>query len=113
VRAAPLAALKVPLFSINDRRYSVAQVGALGGSVRYRPVSLYLGGGWESRPAGTAGWRFVSDIGLFALAKSKATLSASAGAGNTTLQQDLAAEARQLRRPGLALLGSVGVAYGF
>jgi hypothetical protein len=100
-------------FSINDRSYSTAQVGTLSGSVRYKPVSLYVGGGWESKPVGNAGWRFVSDLGLLALGRSKATLSASAGAGNSVLQQDLSAEARQLRRPGLAVLGAIGVAYGF
>jgi hypothetical protein len=100
-------------YAINDRSYSTAQVGTLGGTMKSKPVNLYLGGGWESRPAGAAGWRFVSDLGLLVMGKSRTTLTASAGSGNAALQQDLAAEGRQLNRPGLGLLGSVGVAHGF
>jgi hypothetical protein len=99
--------------NLNGHSYSTAQVGTLTGKLRYQPVNLYLGGGWESKTPGTPGWRFVGDLGLLLMAKPSATLHASAAAGNTALQQDLAAEARELRRPGLGVVGSIGVAYGF
>jgi len=100
-------------YAINGHTYNVSQVGLLTGRLRYKPVSLYLGGGWDSKAPGTAGWRFVSDLGLLLMAKPTVTLSGSAAAGNATLQEDLATEQRQLRKPGLGLVGSVGVAYGF
>lgn len=100
-------------YALNGHTHHVAQVGLLTGKLRYKPVSLYLGGGWESRPAGTPGWRFISDLGLLLMAKPEVTLTASGAAGNTALLQDLAAEQRQLRKPGLGVLGSLGVAYGF
>lgn len=100
-------------YTINGRAYSVAEVGLLEGRLRYKPVNPYLGGGWESRPAGTPGWRFACDFGALLMARPGVTLTGSAASGNTALQQDLAAEQRELRRHGVAVLGSVGVAYGF
>ena len=100
-------------YVINGHRYDADEVGTLRGRVKLPPVQLYLGGGWESRPAGTPGWRFVSDVGLTVTGRARATLSGSKAEGNDTLQQDLAAEARQLNRRGIGLLGSIGVAYGF
>lgn len=100
-------------YALNGHTYHVAQVGLLTGKLRYKPVSLYLGGGWESKAAGTPGWRFVSDLGLLLMAKPEVTLTGSGAAGNTALLQDLAAEQQQLRKPGLGVLGSLGVAYGF
>lgn len=100
-------------YAINGHLYNVSQVGLLEGRLRYKPVNLYLGGGWESKAPGSAGWRFVSDLGLLVTAKPTVTLTGSAAAGNTALQQDLAAEQRSLRKPGLGLVGSIGMAYGF
>lgn len=100
-------------FQINGHAYSVAQVGQLQGKLRHKPVSLYVGGGWESKPQGAAGWRFVSDLGLVLMARPSVTLEATNGAGNPALQQDLAAARHDLAKPGAGLVGSVGVAYGF
>lgn len=100
-------------YAINGHTYNVSQVGLLEGKLRYKPVSLYLGGGWESNAPGSAGWRLVADLGVLLMAKPTVTLTGSNAAGNTTLQQDLAAEQRDLRKPGLGLVGSIGFAYGF
>lgn len=100
-------------YAINGRTYNVSQVGLLEGKLRYKPVSLYLGGGWESKASGSAGWRLVTDLGVLLMAKPTVTLTSSHAAGNTTLQQDLAAEQHELRKPGLAVVGAIGVAYGF
>lgn len=100
-------------YVINGRTYNVSQVGLLNGKLRYKPVSLYLGGGWESKAPGSAGWRLVADLGVLLMAKPTVTLTGSNAAGNTTLQQDLAAEQRELRKPGLGLVGAIGFAYGF
>ena len=88
-------------------------MGLLEGKLRYKPVSLYLGGGWESKAQGSQGWRFTSDLGVLLMAKPSVTLTGSNASGNTTLQQDLAAEQRELRKANLSLVGAVGVAYGF
>jgi hypothetical protein len=100
-------------YAINGRVYNVAQVGVLSGTVRHKPVDLYVGGGWESKTPGAAGWRFVSDLGVLVAAKPSVTLSGSAAAGNTALQQDLQAQQDKLRKFGVGLVGSVGVAYVF
>lgn len=100
-------------YAINGRTYNVSQVGLLEGKLRYKPVSLYLGGGWESKAQGARGWRFISDVGVLVMAKPTVTLTGSNAAGNATLLQDLAAEQRELRKPALAVVGAVGVAYGF
>lgn len=100
-------------YNLNDHVYSAAQVGTLTGHMKYDPTLLYLGGGWESAAAGTKGWRFVSDAGVFVTGKAKTTLTATGAAGNPGLQADLNAERSQLDKRGAGVLVQLGAAYAF
>jgi hypothetical protein len=101
-------------YRINHHTYSAAEVGTLKARLKYDPVNLYLGGGWESAPITQPGWRFVSDAGLFTpLTRAKATLTATGAAGNAALQADLDAERDALRKRGLGVAISLGAAYSF
>lgn len=100
-------------YSINDHSYSAAQVGTLSGRLKYNPVSVYLGGGWESAPIEKKGWRFVSDAGVFYAGKASATLTATGAASNPALQADLNAERAQLEKQGLGVMVQLGAAYSF
>jgi opacity protein-like surface antigen len=101
-------------YRINHHSYSAAEVGTLKARLKYDPVNLYLGGGWESAPITQPGWRFVSDVGLFSpLTRAKATLTATGAAGNAALQADLDAERDALRKRGLGVSVSLGAAYSF
>ncbi len=100
-------------YSLNDRVYSAAQVGTLTGQMKYDPALIYLGGGWESTPAGAKGWRFVSDAGVFVTGKAKTTLTATNAANDPALQADLNAESGQLGKRGLGVMAQLGAAYAF
>lgn len=100
-------------YNINGRTYTAAQVGKLQGKATYNAISPYLGIGWESKPAGAAGWRLVSDVGVFYLGKAKTSLSATGASANATLAQDVAAEREQLRKAGFGVAASIGAAYAF
>lgn len=100
-------------FTLNNHSYSAAQVGELKGRQKVGPLNLYVGGGWESAPLGTPGWRFVSDLGLFYGGRSSAKLNASNEGANPALAADVQAERKRLEKQGLGLALSLGVAYGF
>lgn len=100
-------------YTLNHHSYTAAQVGSLNGRLKYGPLSLYLGGGWESAPAADKGWRFVSDVGLFYAGRASASLEASGAAGNAALQADVEAESRRLRKQGLGAAISLGAGYSF
>jgi hypothetical protein len=100
-------------YLINQHRYSATQVGALSGRVKFGPTNLYLGGGWDSAPLGTRGWRFVSDVGVFYAGKGSATLEATGAANNPALLADLNAERDQLRKMGVGVAVTLGAAYAF
>lgn len=100
-------------YSLNDHVYSAAQVGTLTGQMKSDPALIYLGGGWESTPADTKGWRFVSDVGVFVTGKAKTTLTSTNAANNPVLQADLNAESGQLDKRGLGVMVQLGAAYAF
>jgi opacity protein-like surface antigen len=100
-------------YSLNGHSYSAAEVGTLNGRAKFNPVSPYLGGGWESSPIESKGWRFTSDVGLFYAGKSSTTLSASGAANNPALQADLKAQQSALDRQGFGLTVMIGVAHSF
>lgn len=100
-------------FTLNNHVYTAAQVGTLKGRQKVGSDFLYLGGGWESAPLGTPGWRFVSDLGLFYGGRSSAKLNASNEGANPALAADVQAERKRLEKQGLGLALSLGVAYGF
>lgn len=99
-------------YSFNGHTYSAAQVGQLSGEQKYKSVAPYIGIGWESRSS-ESGWRFVSDLGVAYLGKSSSSLSASRGATNSILQQDVAAEAKQLNESTALIIFNVGASYAF
>lgn len=100
-------------YRLNDHDYSAAQVGTLTGKLRFNPVNLYLGGGWESGPIETKGWRFVSDAGLIYGGKASATLTATGADTNAALQADVNAERSRLEKNGLGVMIALGAAYSF
>lgn len=100
-------------YRFNDHVYNAAQVGTLTGQMKHAASLLYLGGGWESTPAGAKGWRFVSDAGVFVAGKAKATLASTNAAGNPALQADLHAESDRIDDRGLGILVQLGAAYAF
>lgn len=100
-------------YNFHGHSYNATQVGALTGQLKYDPVLLYAGGGWESAAAGARGWRFVSDAGVFVTGRAKTTLNASNAAGNAALQADLNAARGDLSKRGLGLVLQMGAAYAF
>lgn len=100
-------------YNINNHVYSAAQVGTLKGQMKYNPTLLYAGGGWESAAAGTKGWRFVSDAGVFVSGKAKTTLTATGAATNPALQADLNAERGQISKRHTGAMLQLGAAYAF
>lgn len=100
-------------YSLNGNSYSASQVGALRGTVKYNGLSPYLGIGWESRRPDQAGWRFVTELGVYYLGESSVSLSASGGANSAALRRDVEAERRALEKTGVGLAVSLGAAYAF
>ncbi|HWW05948.1 hypothetical protein [Collimonas sp.] len=104
-------------YHLNGNTYSASEVGQLRGKSTFSKFSPYLGVGWESAAASKPGWRFISDVGAQFMNGGKASLSASSGAGNAALGQDLAAEQRRVssdfhdRKFQLGI--SIGTAYSF
>ena len=87
-------------FTLNDTRYSAADVGILVGKVDFRKVAPYLGIGWGNALATRRGWRFGGDLGVFHQGAARVSLRSV----NCTVQsalcrrlaQDVAAEERRL-----------------
>ena len=107
-----LASGKASSYSFNGHTYSAAQVGQLSGEQKFKSVAPYIGIGWESRPS-ASGWRFESDLGVAYLGKSSSRLEASRSASNPALQQDVAAEAKQLNESGALVVFNIGASYAF
>lgn len=100
-------------YQIGAHQYTASEVGTLKGRLRYNPVNLYLGGGWDSAPIGQRGWRFTSDLGLFTAGQPKVTLTATGGTGAPGLKADLDAERGQLSKWGVGAAVTLGAAYRF
>lgn len=105
------------VYTLSGHTYSLTEAGSLNGRVQYNKLEPYLGVGWESAPANKPGWRFIGDVGVNLQTGAKVSLSSSAGAGDTTLQQDIAAARQQLARDcggtHWRLGATIGVAYSF
>lgn len=100
-------------YSINGQRYSATQVGSLNGNLKYKDLHPFMGIGWESKPLGSAGWRFVSDLGVLYYGKAKTSLSASGATAGSALQRDIDAERNQLSKRGVGVSIGLGAAYAF
>jgi hypothetical protein len=100
-------------YRFNHHAYGVSQVGTVTGRLKNGPVSLYVGGGWESKPLGDRGWRFVSDAGVFYAGRASVTLDVSGAAANPALQADVETERRRLRKQSFGAAISLGAAYAF
>jgi hypothetical protein len=106
---------------INGISYAAADVGTLQAAVRWDKASPYVGFGWGTKPAGTAGLFLSADVGAFYM-KPTASLTGTCGASLPTpvcdqLQADVRAEEREFRdevnKYKLYPVLSVGVGYRF
>lgn len=100
-------------YRFNHHAYTAGQVGTVTGHLKNGPLSLYVGGGWESAPLGDTGWRFVSDAGVFYAGRTSVTLDVSGAANNAALQADVDAERRRLRKQSFGAALTLGAAYAF
>jgi hypothetical protein len=104
-------------YTLAGHSYAAGEVGALTGRVQFNRLQPYLGIGWESAPATTSGWRFVSDVGLDFQTGAKVTLNSTAGQGSSALQQDIATTRQQLadayKGTQWRLGAKLGLAYSF
>lgn len=75
-------------YTINGNTYTSAQVGTFTGSVRFRPVSPYLGVGFGDRV--TSGFSGGLDVGVLFEGSPQVRFSASNPTGNAQLASDVA-----------------------
>jgi hypothetical protein len=68
---------------INGISYPAADVGTLQAAVRWDKASPYVGFGWGTKPAGTAGLFLSADVGAFYM-KPTASLTGTCGAALPT-----------------------------
>lgn len=104
-------------YHINGNLYSAAQYGPLRADSSYRKFMPEIGVGWESSPPGKEGWRFFSGMNLQVRTGGITTLEMANTNGNSSLQQNLAAEQQHANsdfgnRSWLLNVG-IGAAYTF
>lgn len=105
-------------YILNNHTYSAGEVGELSGKISYNKIAPYFGVGWESSRDSKKGWRFMSDAGVMMIGGGSTSLSASGGANNAALRQDVEAERKRVgsdsgdKRRFAAIL-SIGAAYAF
>lgn len=78
-------------YVINGRAYSAAEVGTLGGEVRFPSARPYAGLGWGTPAKNAGAWGFSTDFGVVFGAPT-ATLTATGAGSNPELQADLETE---------------------
>jgi hypothetical protein len=104
-------------YHINGNTYSASTYGPLHADSSYRKFMPEIGVGWESATPGKEGWRFFSGLNLQFRTGGKTLLEMSNANGNSSLQQDLAAEQQRANSDygtrSWILNAGIGAAYTF
>lgn len=103
-------------FQINHHSYTTAQVGTLTETAQWGAALPYVGLGFGTPAAKSAGFGFLFDLGV-AIGKPDVTLTATGAGSNSALQSDLTAQiAKQesdANKIPLYPVLSMGIAYRF